>query len=169
MNPQQAAFMRVTPWILGPLGFFITWKMGAAVQLYFAATAILQFAQTTFFHVAWIRKAAGLPPLEEMKQNASAAPTGPRVSPFANRGGMQYQAPRTINTTATESTPESDNPIEAFKGAWAGIQDKLKKRSETSAQKNIQKDAAQYEKKRIQEEHEQYLRRREAARRNERK
>ena len=169
MNPQQAAFMRVTPWILGPLGFFLTWKMGAAVQLYFAATAILQFAQTTFFHVAWIRKAAGLPPLEEMRQDASAAPTGPRVSPFSNRGGMQYQAPRTINTTATESTPESNNPIEAFKGAWAGVQDKLKKRSEANVQKNTQKDAAQYEKKRLQEEHEQYLRRREAARRNERK
>lgn len=169
MNPQQAAFMKVMPWILGPLGFFITWKMGAAVQVYFAATAILQFAQTTFFHIAWIRKAAGLPPLEEMKQNASAGPAGPRVSPFANRGGIQYQAPRTINTTATESTPESDNPIQAFKGAWAGIQDKLKKRSETSAQKNTKRDADQYEKKRIQEEHEQYLRRREAARRNERK
>ncbi|KAI7780976.1 hypothetical protein LA080_015319 [Diaporthe eres] len=169
MNPQQAAFMKVTPWILGPLGFFITYKMGAAVQLYFAATAILQFAQTTFFHVTWIRKAAGLPPLEEMKQNASGGPAGPRISPFANRGGNQYQAPRTINTTATESTSDSDNPIQAFKGAWAGIQDKLKKRNETSAQKNTKRDADQYEKKRIQEEHEQYLRRREEARRNERK
>lgn len=161
--------MRVVPYILGPLGFFITWKMGAAVQLYFAATAILQFLQTTFFHVAWIRKAAGLPPLEEMKQNASGGPAGPRVSPFANRGGIQYQAPRTINTTATENTPESDNPITAVKGAWAGIQDKLKKRSEVSAQRNIKRDADLFEEKRIQEEHEQYLRRREAARRNERK
>lgn len=165
MNPQQAAFMKVTPFILGPLGFIITWKMAAAVQLYFAATALLQFAQTTFFHVPWIRKISGLPALEEMKANAS----GPRVSPFSKPGGMQYQAPRTINTTATESTSDSENPIDAFKGAWAGIQDKLKKRSETSAQKNTKKEADQYEKKRIQEEHEQYLRRREAARRNERK
>lgn len=160
--------MKVTPFILGPLGFIITWKMAAAVQLYFAATAILQFAQTTFFHVPWIRKVSGLPPLEEMKHNAS----GPRVSPFSNPaspGGMQYQAPRTINTTATESTSGSENPIDAFKGAWAGIQDKLKKRSETNAQKSTKKEADQYEKKRIQEEHEQYLRRREAARRNDRK
>lgn len=161
--------MKVTPFILGPLGFIITWKMAAAVQLYFAATAILQFAQTTFFHVSWIRKASGLPPLEEMKENASGGPAGPTASPFANRGGMQYQAPRTINTTATETTSESENPIDAFKGAWAGLQDKLKKRSETNAQKNTKRDSEEYEKKRIQEEHEQYLRRREAARRNERK
>lgn len=159
--------MKVAPFILGPLGFIITWKMAAAVQLYFAATAILQFAQTTFFHISWIRKAAGLPPLEEMKHNAGGGPAGP--SPFANRGGMQYQAPRTINTTATEGTPESENPIDAFKGAWAGIQEKLKKRSETNAQKNTKRDAEEYQNRRLQEEREQYLRRREAARRNERK
>lgn len=161
--------MRVTPFVLGPLGFFITFKMGAAVQLYFAATALLQYAQTTFFHISWIRKAAGLPPLEEMKQNGPGGPGGPRVSPFSNRGGMQYQAPRTINTTATESTPESDNPIEAFKGAWAGLKEKLDKRRENSAQQNVKKEAEEYQKKRIQQEHEQFLRRREAARRNERK
>ncbi|KAK2602305.1 hypothetical protein N8I77_008851 [Diaporthe amygdali] len=171
MNPQQAAFMRVMPWILGPLGFFITWKMAASVQVFFAATAILQFAQTTFFHIGWIRKVCGLPPLEEMKQSTSGGPTMPRISPISSRSA-QYQAPRTINTTATEkveSNTDSDNPIHAVKGAWAGIQDKLKKRSESNAQKNTQKEAAQYEKKRLQEEHEQFLRRREAARRHESK
>lgn len=156
--------MKVTPFILGPLGFFITFKMAASVQVFFAATAILQFLQTTFFHIGWIRSAAGLPPLDELKHNASGGP-----GPIPNPGRIQYQAPRTINTTATESTSDSDNPVQAFKGAWSSLQDKLKKRSENNAQKNTQRTAADYEKKRIQEEHEQYLRRREAARRHERK
>ncbi|POS77124.1 oxidase assembly protein 1 [Diaporthe helianthi] len=158
MNPQQASLMKVLPFILGPLGFVITYKMAAAVQLFFAATAILQYLQTTFFHIGWIRKAAGLPPLEDLKNNASGGP-------FPNPGGMQYQAPRTIRTTATETKSTTDNPIEAFKDAWSGLQNKMKQRKETNAQKTAQKTAADYEKKRIQQEHEQFLKRREAARR----
>ncbi|KAI3393080.1 hypothetical protein diail_4751 [Diaporthe ilicicola] len=173
MNPQQAAFMKVVPWVLGPLGFFITWKLAATVQIFFAATAILQFIQTTFFHVGWIRNICGLPPLDEMRHNASGGPAGPGPSPSSsNRGGMQYQAPRTIDTTARETTKsdvDSNNPIKVFQGAWTGLQDKLKERTKASSQKNTKKEAAEYEKKRVQEEHEQYLRRRRAARRNERK
>ncbi|KAG8156293.1 hypothetical protein KVR01_013828 [Diaporthe batatas] len=160
MSAQQAGFMKIVPFVLGPVSFIITYKMGAAVQLYFAVTAIFQYLQTTLFHVGWIRKAAGLPPLEELKHNASGGPVPGAGSP----GSMQYQAPRTINTTATEAPTGTDNPVKAFKEAWGGIKEKINKRNENNAQKSTQKTAVDYEKKRLQQEHEQFLRRREAAR-----
>jgi hypothetical protein len=167
MNPNQAAFMKVMPFVLGPIAFLVTYKLGAAVQLLLASAAILQYIQVSVFHIGWVRRATGLPPLEELRHKGG--PAGPRISPSSNPGGAQYQAPRTVNTTATESTSGSDNPVQAFKGAWSGLQDKLKTYNEKSAVEKTQNKAEEYEKRRTREEHENYLRRREAARRREEK
>ncbi|KAK7749661.1 hypothetical protein SLS53_000239 [Cytospora paraplurivora] len=178
MSPQQAKLMRVVPWVIGPISFFVTWKMAASVQLFFATTALLQYVQTTLWHVPAIRRACGLPSLEEVQAAAKSAPSpfpaGPRVSPVArataNKSGLQYEAPRTVNTTATEAAAstkpageDSDNPIEAFKGFWASTMEKLDKRKATSNATKEKNEAAKYEQRRVREENEQYLRRREAA------
>jgi hypothetical protein len=172
MSPQQAKIMRMAPWILGPVSFFVTWKMAASVQLFFAATALLQYVQTTLWHIPAVRRACGLPPLDEVMQAARNAPSpfsaGPRASPVvkpsaANKTGVQYQAPRTVKTTATEARPDSDNPIEALRDSWASVKEKMNKRSSNKSLNNEKTDAANYEKRRLREEHEQYLKRREAA------
>lgn len=172
MSPQQAKIMRMVPWILGPVSFFVTWKMAASVQLFFAATAFLQYVQTTLWHIPAVRRVCGLPPLEEVMQTARKAPSpfaaGARASPVirpsaANKAGVQYQAPRTVKTTATEAKPDSDNPIEALRDSWASVKEKMNKRSSNKSLNNERTDAADYEKRRLREEHEQYLKRREAA------
>ncbi|KUI71493.1 Mitochondrial inner membrane protein OXA1 [Cytospora mali] len=172
MSPQQAKIMGFVPWILGPISFFVTWKMTASVQLFFATTALLQYVQTTLWHVPAIRRACGLPTLEEVQQAAKTAPSpfgAAGASPFVKasaKSGMQYQAPRTVNTTATESGAAGkpdDNPIEALRDTWAGVMDKWEKRKESKNMNSEKQDATNYEKKRIREEHEKYLRRREAA------
>lgn len=183
MSPQQAQIMKVVPWVLGPISFFVTWKMVASVQLFFATTALLQYVQTTLWHLPAVRRACGLPSLEEVSQLSRNAPSpfaaagpgagGSSSSPFAKagaaKGGIQYQAPRTVSTTATEGAaqkPDSSNPWEAAKDSWASLKEKMDKRAAGNSIKNEKSEAAKYEKKRLQEEHEQYLKRREAAAKN---
>lgn len=104
----------------------------------------------------------------------------PRVSPFSRAAGVQYQAPRTINTTATEGSadkpaadasgaPKSDvNPFtyfmkmaESVKEAKGTVSDKVNKYKEKSSAQNERKQAAEYERRRAKEEHEKYQARRE--------
>lgn len=172
MSPQQATIMKFVPWFLGPVSFFVTWKMAASVQLFFATTALLQYVQTTLWHVPSIRRICGLPPLEEMMAAAKSAPSpfasGPRIHPAKAAGGIQYQAPRTVNTTATSTTAgaaaaDSDNPIAAARESWASVKEKWDKRNATKDINSGKAEATDYEKKRLREENEQYLKRREAA------
>lgn len=167
MSPQQAKIMSLAPWVIGPISFFITWKMSALVQVFFAATAVLQYIQTTLWHIPVVRRACGLPSLEEMTAAAAATP-----SLFGRaRGAPQYQAPRTVSTTATPQAGSkgSDSPVEAVRGVWGTTKEKWEQRNKAKEVKSMKAEATEYEKRRIREENEQYLRRRQAAARHDRK
>lgn len=106
MPAQQQKIFKMLPWLLGPIATIVTMKMAAAAQLYLAVAAILQYTQTTLLLKPAVRRWLGMPPLRLANQNTQQ----PRISPFSNvhssngrNGGVQYQAPRTINTTATEA------------------------------------------------------------------
>lgn len=166
--------MKWLPWILGPIGIAVTANMAATVQLYLAVAAIGQYLQTSLWQMSIIRRLCGLPPLEVVKHGAQQ----PRTSPFSSPGGIQYQAPRTINTTATEGgaksttdsgAPKSDvNPVTYFmkiaqsvKEAKGSVSSQVGKYRESSSAKHERKVAEDYEKRRLREENEKYQARRE--------
>lgn len=139
MPENQAKIMRVLPWVLGPIGTLVTMKWAAIVQLYLAVAAILQYAQTALWFQPAMRRWLGLPPLVPVDPRLGQ----PRVSPFSNvrsnnnnsSGGVQYQAPRTINTTASEASTQKPvgpseqdgvNPFAYFKNMANNVQSSFK-------------------------------------------
>lgn len=181
MTEQQASMMRLLPWVLGPLTILFTMNLSATVQLYLASTAILQYVQTTAFHVAWVRRVCGLPPLEEMIENPKYQASKPHQSPFSRQAGqnqgIRYEAPRTITTTATEKgvatrstksggAADSNNPVEYFKGIIEQMRE-AKESATTKArewqgnrkEKNLHAQKKSSEKRAIKEDHEKYLKR----------
>lgn len=166
--------MKWLPWVLGPVGIAVTMNMAATVQLYLAVMAIGQYLQTTLWQIPVVRRLCGLPSLEQMMEKSDAQQ--PRASSFSNVGGMEYQSPRTINTTATEGAkkpaggaPTPDvNPftyfmkmVESVKEGKGFVSDKVSKYKESSSAKNEEKQAQEYEKRRMREENEKYQARRE--------
>ncbi|KAJ4388914.1 hypothetical protein N0V93_006376 [Gnomoniopsis smithogilvyi] len=165
MASEQATLMKFAPFILGPIGFFVTISFPAAVQVYFASAAVLQYFQTALWHIPIVRKLCGLPPLESTIINPAYQKP---ASPFANRQGT-YQAPRTVDTTATEQKPQEKK--EAVKSPLAMFRDAKKQVSQTMSK--YKKDAAQaqreaerkYAEEKAQEEKNQYLARKAEAER----
>lgn len=168
MPENQAKIMKVLPWVLGPIGTLVTMKWAAIVQLYLAVAAILQYAQTSLWYQPVIRRWVGLPPLVPVDPRLQ-----PRVSPFSNvrgnnsSGGVQYQAPRTINTTASEagiqkpvgpSEQDGVNPFAYFKNMANKVQSGFKDASgtmsgtigdytQTNVAKKKQAQRAEYQKR----------------------
>lgn len=160
MASEQASFMKFAPWILGPIGFFITLSFPAAVQVYFAAAAVMQYFQTTLWHIPIVRKVCGLPDLESTIINPEFQKKP--SSPFANRHGV-YQAPRVVDTTATEHKPAAEeekkpfqSPLSMFRDASKQVQDTMSTYKKSAAQKE-REAAFKYEKKRIQMENDKYM------------
>lgn len=172
MSEDQAKMMRFMPWVLCPLTFLVTMNMAGSVQLFLAATAVLQYIQTTLWHNPIIRSSIGLPPLEEVVGNPT--PMKPLNSPFSNMAsGVHYEPPRTITTTATETDQQrkkvDTNPFDYFKNikksidaAKSGAGGYLDKYKAKTAAQNEKKSAADFEQRRIQEEKEKYWARRES-------
>lgn len=173
MAEEQAKMMRIIPWVLGPLGILVTMNMAASVQLYLAMTAILQYFQTSLFHMAWVRRACGLPPLETLIENPKYQQQQRHRSPFSNRAdfsqGVRYEAPRTIGTTATEGgAANSNNPFEYFKGivgkmreAKGGMTDKIVDWRDKQQVKKETRKKLDWESKRFKADNDSYMRRRE--------
>lgn len=165
MAKEQATFMKFMPFILGPITFIVTLNFPAAVQIYFATAAILQYVQTTIWHIPAVRSLCGLPPLETTIINPEYQKSP--ASPFANRQGI-YQAPRTVNTTATEQKADEEqkgmtSPFAMFRDARKQVGESLSSFKRTAAQ--VEKDAAvRFEKRRIQEDHDRYVARKGDAR-----
>lgn len=105
MSAEQASIGKFLPWVIGPISIVVTIGMPAAIQVYFAAAAGLQYLQTTALHIPFIRSMCGLP---ELKRNTDA-PAVARSSPFPRAHAGTYQAPRTISTTATEEGRSDDS------------------------------------------------------------
>lgn len=154
MTSQQATIMEKVPWILGPITIAATLGMSSSVQFFFAATAILQYLQGVLFSVPVLRKACGLAPQQMLNKDDQKA------SSATKRGGMHYQAPRTINTTATEQrgAKEKNPPSEEQPGFFEDI--KTKFGAITSSFANADDKAGkEYETRRRREENNNFSRR----------
>lgn len=172
MTQQQAEMMKWMPWVIGPIGLVVTMNLQATVQLFLFLMAVGQYVQTAMFSVPLVRRWCGLPPLEALMVNPAAQQI--RASPFSAPGGMQYQAPRTIKTTATETTagkttgaggaPVSDpNPFTYFKSimdnikqAQGTVSDKFSEYKESANTKKEIKSLADYEKRKAMDDSKKY-------------
>lgn len=168
MSREQAAMGRLIPWVIGPLSILVTLNFPASVQLYFASAAFMQYVQTTLWHMPLVRRLAGLPP---QTVNSEYQPKPLLRSPFANRPASQgptYQAPRTINTTATEesSTSSTDettaprSPLAMFREAKASLMKTAEPWMAKKSAKTEKERAIAFEKQRKQKENADYLARR---------
>ncbi|KAF3771336.1 hypothetical protein M406DRAFT_33785, partial [Cryphonectria parasitica EP155] len=167
MAAEQANMMKKLPWILGPIGIIVTLKMAAAVQLFFAMAALMQYIQTTLWHMPIIRRLCGLPPLDIMIENANYLKQSGPVQ--TGPGGVQYQPPRTIKTTASETTPANkpkeaspqfENPLTFFRDMRQKMSDKVSEYQASSGVTDEKKAANEYEARRMREENEKYWARR---------
>ncbi|KAJ4423788.1 hypothetical protein N0V82_001527 [Gnomoniopsis sp. IMI 355080] len=171
MAAEQAKMMKMLPWILGPIGFVVSLSFPAAVQVYFAATALLTYWQTTLLHNSLVRKWTGLPPLDQLTVNPEYMKKPP-VNPFVNMKST-YQAPRTVDTTATEQKPEEKkeglkSPFAMFREARKGMTDTIEKYT-SDPEKSEREAALKYEKQRRQEENDRYMARKARAEMNDTK
>lgn len=165
MAKEQAAMMKIMPWVLGPITILVTISMPASVQLYFAAAAILQYFQTLLWHMPLVRKLCRLPPNLFPVNNTTEEPTRP-ASPFVSRQGT-YQAPRTVATTATEHKPVETKMPQSPLSMWRDAKKKLEDSVAPYIQDDghLQKQAkSKYEKRKLREDREGYLARTEDAR-----
>ncbi|PSR77509.1 60Kd inner membrane protein-domain-containing protein [Coniella lustricola] len=186
MSTDQARMMSKVPWVIGPIGILVTLNMASSVQLYLAAAAMLQYIQTLLWHIPLLRRLCGLPPLDEMvvnpnyQKSSSSSSSSSNFYSTSSKGGAQYQAPRTIDTTATiidsngasqqsprsrpqqqQAPQQSQNP--KFENPLDFIRDMRKKVTEAVADvqsktggKNEKKASDNYERRRLKEEAEKY-------------
>lgn len=164
MAPQQAAVMKMMQYVLTPLSIAVTFKMAASLQFFFVMSAVLQWCQTWLFFQPWLRRWANLPPMEShaIKVARAASQSG------APGSGGQWQAPRTISTTARPAETVGDdrsvvtnNPMTNLKNAWKGVMGETNKRQASRTAKAHAQKAEEYEKKRQLEEQEKYYKRKE--------
>ena len=155
--------MKMMQYVLTPLSIAVTFKMAAGLQFFFVISAVLQWCQTWLFFQPWLRRWANLPPLETHEVKVART-----IRPGATSGAGQWQAPRTISTTArpVETASEelnlnTNNPITNLKNAWKGIMEQGNKRQASRAAKAQEQKAQEYEQKRRLEEEEKYYKRRE--------
>lgn len=134
--------------VLVPISFFATAWLPAALQWYFLVSAIGQYFQASIFHLPAFRRWVGLP---ELIPHGMTGPS-PFAKAAAHSGAVQYVAPRTINTTATEA--DTGSIMGDIKDSSAFVKEKLegwKKKNESS---DIARRAKEYEQRRALEEHE---------------
>ena len=160
MDPTQAPLLKMMQYILTPITFLATLNLNAGVQIYLAVSSFLQILQTQIQNRPAMRKLAGLPPLGAR----TAAAGNPKI---------KWEAPRTINTTATvhdegESVGRK-SPVSEFKDAWKGTREKIKSYSGNGQAKKAAAAAEEYEQKRRDEEEEKFLARRDDAQRRNRR
>lgn len=155
-DKSQAAIMKLMQYVLTPVSVLISFKLNAALQIYFIASSCLQNLQTSVMRSPAFLKAAGLDHLDN-----------PTV--VANTGKIAWEAPAVIDTTATveKAAPELDvdtgNPLTNAKNAIASVKGKISNFADKGNAKKSTKDASLYEEKRAMEEKERYYARREAA------
>ena len=164
MAPQQAAVMKMMQYVLTPLSIAVTFKMAASLQFFFVISAVLQWCQTYLFFQPWLRRWANLPPLES--HEVKVARTGSQSGTPGSSG--QWQAPRTITTTARPAETVGDdksvvtnNPVTNLKNAWKGVMGEGTKRQAAKTAKAHAQKAEEYEKKRQLEDQEKFYRRKE--------
>lgn len=162
MDPTQAPLLKMMQYILTPITFLATLNLNAGVQIYLAVSSFLQILQTQIQNRPAMRKLAGLPPLGARTAGAGS----PKI---------KWEAPRTINTTATVHGEGEDegtgrkSPVSDFKDAWKGTREKIKSYSGNSQAKKAAAAAEEYEQKRRDEEEEKFLARRDDAQRRNRR
>lgn len=158
MAPQQAKIMNMVAIVFAPLSLFVTIYFPAGLQWFFLMTGGLQYLQTWVFYQPWLRRWAKLPVLE---LKGAATPVAPKTSPFSAKSA-NWQAPRTITTTASPAKPES-NIMSSLKGGMETFREKLDNHQAKTRKKSENTQAEMYEKRRRLEEEAKLSARREEA------
>lgn len=134
MAPQQQQTMRAMGIVLVPLSALATIFLPAGLQLFFLVSGSLQYLQSKVFYDPLMRRWLGLPELHL---------GGEPVAPTAT----SYQAPRTMDTTATEVPPKDDGMLDSFKGSFSAAKEKLKNYQLDQELKTSGKKKVDYEEK----------------------
>lgn len=125
---------------MGPLGFWITSTMPAAVQLYFVAAALTGLFQTTLMFNPTFRRMTGLTPLPAPKDTAE--PTTAEAKSFLDElkgsfGNVQEMARSKTNESAekkagqrsvTEEARLQAEYYESLRERMAELEKKMKRR-----------------------------------------
>jgi len=113
MAPQQQQTMRAMGIVLVPISALATIFLPAGLQLFFLISGGLQYLQAKIFYDPVLRRWMGLG-----KLHLGGEPVAPTAS--------NYQAPRTMDTTATEVPPKDDGMLDSFKGSFTAAKEKLR-------------------------------------------
>ena len=146
MAPAQQKTMKIVGLVITPVTLLVTTGLPAGLQFYFVITSALHYFQQSVFYNAMFRRLVGLNPI--VKTGQAVAPT---------QTGAQWQAPRTIDTTAKTEKTTIFQDLKESKAAAAEKWTSFNKKHQT---KDEQRKAEEYEERRALEEKQKELARR---------
>ncbi|KAK1835728.1 60Kd inner membrane protein-domain-containing protein [Podospora conica] len=134
MAAEQQKTMRAMGVVLVPISVLATMWMPAGLQFFFLISGGLQYLQAKVFYHPMLRHLLGLGYLH--LGGEAARPTA-----------SNYQAPRTMDTTATVVPPKDDGMLDSFKGSFTAAKDKLRDYQLNQEKKNAGRSKVDYEQK----------------------
>jgi len=157
MAPEQQKTMKLMSIFMLPLGGIFSIWFPSGLQLYFLASAALQYVQSSAFYNPTLRMWFGLRKLI-VDGEVDEGPT-PKTG--------TWQAPRTLDTTATpveepKAKSRSSSVFDAAKGGWESAKDKIQEMAAKKERETAAKSAREYDEKRTLEDQERLAARREA-------
>ncbi|KAK0739474.1 60Kd inner membrane protein-domain-containing protein [Apiosordaria backusii] len=151
MAKAQQGTMKIITLVAFPITLGVGIFMPAGLQLYFAASTLLQFSQQWLTYQNWFRKIIGLKPVVF---------GGHPITPL----GGAYQAPRILDVKGTVAEPKKETFFESLKSTKEVAMEKLNNYQSKSTVKSTLAKAQDYEEKRALEEKERMLARRQSRR-----
>ncbi|KAK4450184.1 mitochondrial inner membrane protein OXA1 [Podospora aff. communis PSN243] len=152
LAPTQQKTMKSLSFVIVPVGVLATLWVPSGLQFYFLLTASLQWLQSAAFYNHTLRRILGLPPL----YIGGVAPEGPKPRPGT------WQAPRTLDTTATVTeAKEEDSLFTTLKDGLGVAKEKLSEYGEKSNKREAVRSAKELDEKRALQEKEEFIARRE--------
>ncbi|KAK0619652.1 outer membrane protein TOM13-domain-containing protein [Immersiella caudata] len=152
MAPTQQRTMKAMSFVIIPVGVLATLWIPSGLQFYFLLTAGLQWLQSAAFYNHTLRRMLGLPPL----YIGGVAPEGPKPMPGT------WQAPRTLNTTATiVEEKKDDSMFSAIREGLGAAKEKISEYGDKNQAKTAVRNSRELDEKRALQEKEELLARRE--------
>ena len=140
MAPQQQQTMRAMGVVLVPLSALATIFLPAGLQLFFLVSGGLQYLQAKIFYYGPTRRWLGLGEMQ-----LGGAPEASRQA--------SYEAPRIIDTTATDVTKTDSGVMGSFKDSFSAAREKVRDYQQNQERKmSGQKKADYTEKARLEEQ-----------------
>jgi YidC/Oxa1 family membrane protein insertase len=152
MAPTQQKTMKAMSIVIVPFGVLATLWIPSGLQFYFLLTAALQWLQSAAFYNHTLRRMLGLPPL----YIGGVPPKGPGPAPGT------WQAPRTLDTTATMVEEKKDDSMfSAIREGLGAAKEKISTYGDKNQAKTAVRNSQELDEKRTLQEKEELLARRE--------